>query len=299
MMLGAALELAAAGWPVFPLNGKVPAIATAAGGHGVLDATTDPEQITAWWMGKYRRCNIGARVPSPLVVIDIDPRHAGDQRLADLESEHGPLPATLTVWSGRGDLGRHLYYRRPAGSLSAARLGAGIDVKTSAGYCVVPPSVHPDSGLPYRWEERAPVVPPAWLITLLRPLVQPTRPRRPYTGNGSNIADTFSGSTSWAEVLQPHGWHCLDPDGDADGARWRHPAATAAHSATVRHGCLFVYTMNTPFEPTAVNSARGYTRFRAWAVLNHDGDLSAAARAASAGHDIHRWASMGRRALPS
>jgi hypothetical protein len=147
-ILDAALELAAAGWRVFPLRGKAPAIAKEAGGNGVLDATTDPATITAWWTGRYRRCNIGARVPDPLVVIDIDPRHGGHLTLAELEDEHGPLPETLTVLSGRGDGGRHLHYRRPHGPLSASRLGAGIDVKTSAGYCVVPPSTHPDTGQP-------------------------------------------------------------------------------------------------------------------------------------------------------
>jgi hypothetical protein len=44
---------------------------------------------------------------------------------------------------------------------------------------------------------------------------------------------------------------------------------------------LFVYSTNTPFEPTEAGRPHGYTRFRAWAVLEHGGDLSAAARAAA------------------
>ena len=50
-------------------------------------------------------------------------------------------------------------------------------------------------------------------------------------------------------------------------------------SATVRHGCLFVYSTNTPLDITEAGDAHGYTRFRAYAVLDHGGDLSAAARA--------------------
>lgn len=63
------------------------------------------------------------------------------------------------------------------------------------------------------------------------------------------------------------------------GARWRHPAATAAWSATIRTGCLFVYSTNTPFGVTEAGNAAGYTRFRAYTALNFDGDMSAAARA--------------------
>jgi hypothetical protein len=147
-ILDAALELAAAGWRVFPLRGKAPAIAKEAGGNGVLDATTDPATITAWWTGRYRRCKIGARVPDLLVVIDIDPRHGGHLTLAELEDEHGP-PTRNPHRAVRPRRRRPTpALPPPARPLSASRLGAGIDVKTSAGYCVVPPSTHPDTGQP-------------------------------------------------------------------------------------------------------------------------------------------------------
>ena len=73
--------------------------------------------------------------------------------------------------------------------------------------------------------------------------------------------------------------HCRDADPDADGARWLHPTHTSACSATIRHGCLFVYSSNTVFDVTETSDPNGYTKFRAFAVLDHDGDLSAAAKA--------------------
>lgn len=170
-MREAALELAAVGWPVFPLRGKVPAISKDDGGNGHLDGTCDPVQIAAWW-DKRPRANIGARVPDPLFVIDVDPRHLGDHELAALEAAHGPLPATLAVESGRGDGGHHLYLQHPGGSLTSAKLPTGLDLKAGGkGYCVMPPSIHPVSGRPYRWVDPAvpPAVAPAWLIGLLRP----------------------------------------------------------------------------------------------------------------------------------
>ena len=94
---------------------------------------------------------------------------------------------------------------------------------------------------------------------------------------GGSIADDFCDSASWAEILEPHGWRSPDADPDADGAVWLHPTHTSACSATVRNGCLFVYSTNTPFEITEPSNPHGYTKFRAYAVLNHDGDLSSAA----------------------
>lgn len=295
-----AVELAYNGWRLIPLNGKVPAIPTAHSvgdplrgqckgtcgrdGHGVLDASADLETVTAWWR-RYLGANIGAQVPDHAFVLDTDPRNGGTDSLATLVAAHGPLPATLSVVSGRGDGGSHRYYRRPFGKLTDKHLGPGIDIKTSAGYCVVPPSIHPDSGQPYHWVDAPIAEPPDWLVGLIRPpapIVPVSRGQKCHKGrnavNGPSIADSFTTSTTWADVLEPHGWRCIDADPDSDGARWLHPAATSACSATVRHGCLFVYSDNTPFDTTTAAYPRGYTRFRAHAVLNHHGDLTAAAR---------------------
>lgn len=153
-MLDAALDLAGKGWRVLPCHERdrgerAPAKSPIAAlvPHGFHDATTDTTTVREWWT----RCPaamIGAVVPDPLLVLDIDPRNGGS--LDDLEDVTGPLPKTVTCWSGRDDGGRHLYYRRPAGRLSSNRLPAGVDLKVS-GYCIVAPSLHPATGQPYRW----------------------------------------------------------------------------------------------------------------------------------------------------
>ena len=271
------IEYGLRGWAVFPLRGKIPAIR---GGRGVLDATTDIDTIAGWWGGPYAGCNIGIRPPSTVFVLDVDPQHDGHHTLDALEAEHGPLPETLTTWTGRGDGSRHLYFRRPAGKLTSTRL-PGIDIKDQAGYLVAAPSIHPDTGKAYRRVDGPIAAPPAWLINLIRPAPPPAAPRssaRLFTAHtGPSIADDFSSQSSWADVLGPHGWQCLDADPDGDGARWRHPNATSPSSATVTKGCLFVYSPNTPFDITEAGSPHGYTRFRAYAVLDHLGDLKAAA----------------------
>jgi hypothetical protein len=155
----------------------------------VLDATTDAAQVTRWWQGRYRDCNIGGRVPESMIVIDVDPRHGGAASVAALEKSYGVLPDTLTTVSGRGDGGKHLFYRRPSGHLSARRLGAGVDLKLSSGYVVLPPSLHPDTGRPYVSVEHPVAVPPPWLVALLRPA--PSR-QHVATWRGNTDAGRFS-----------------------------------------------------------------------------------------------------------
>lgn len=281
--LGAvALQYAQGGWEVFPLRGKVPAIAKHDGGNGVLDATGDVMQVAAWWT-RYPQANIGGRVPKGVVVVDIDPGgHDAWQALID---EHGPV-TTRTAWTGRTDdggrLGRHLYFRHPGGKLRGS-IAANIDVKTHSGYTVLPPSIHPDTGRPYSWDDVAvPIAdPPTWLSELLRERTTAATPSsRPGTYDGDSIADWYTATRTWADVLIPHGWHLVSGNGDEDGSRWKHPAATHSWSATIKHACLFVYSPNTLFAQTSAESPHGYTRFRAFAMLEHRGDLTAAANAA-------------------
>lgn len=296
-----AIELAIAGWRVFPLRGKSPAASNphargsaerlsckgecGCDGHGVHDATADLARVAAWWSGKYRGANIGARVPANVFVLDIDPRNGGLDSIARLTASYGDLPSTLETASGRGDGGTHRYFRAPIGKLTNKHLGNGIDIKTSAGYVVVPPSIHPDSGKPYCWTKREPIAdPPVWLVDLIRPpvVMQAVRTTRfsggTITGSSPSVADAFCDAFTWAHILEPAGWTCIDPNGDADGARWLHPAATSDCSATIRHGCLFVYSDNTIFDPTTASDPHGYTKFRAHALLNFGGNMSTAAR---------------------
>jgi hypothetical protein len=144
-----ALDLAAHGYRVFPLNGKVPYTI-----NGFKDAVTitdgasatETEHVIHGWFTRWPNANIGMVVPDKVIILDVDPRNGGS-----LEAL-GKMPPTYCVLSGRGDGGVHLYYTRPTLPFEArftkSRLPVGIDVKHN-GYVVVPPSLHPDSGKPY------------------------------------------------------------------------------------------------------------------------------------------------------
>jgi Bifunctional DNA primase/polymerase, N-terminal len=313
ILLAAAVELAEHHWRVIPLHGKVPAIPSAHPaykntgcctplppadplrgrckggcgklGHGLYDATDDVATVRTLWSGPYRGCNIGALVPESMLLIDIDPRHGGDTSWAGLLRHYGPFPECLRTISGRGDGGVHLYVRRPPGRLTVENLGSGIELKTSRSFGVQAPSIHPITGKPYVRIDGPVPAPPEWFIELVVDR-RPSRSRSKRHGHYSSAdspADAFCAVTSWEEILGPHGWECLDLDPEEDGSRWLHPAATSSCSATIRHCCLFVYSTNTPFAVTEPGSPRGYTKFRAYAVLNHQGDLRAAARALGKG----------------
>lgn len=293
-----AVELARHHWNVLLLNGKIPLIpnphpmgssarAACRGecgqlGHGLFDATDNLTVVSLLWT-RYPGSNIGARIPEGTLMIDVDPRHGGLESWAALQNRYGEFPECLTTISGRGDGGVHVYIRRPPGMITSRRLGPGIDLKTSNGYAVMPPSIHPNTGLPYVAVDGRVVAPPKWFANLVIERPTELKSRRTHRARFSspNATDSMSESLSWAAVLAPHGWECVDLASDEDGSRWLHPSATSACSATIRHGCLFVYSPNTPFEVTEPGKPRGYTKFRAYAVLNHRGDRGAAARALS------------------
>ena len=143
-----AIAYAEHGLPIFPCQrcGKEPACS-----RGVHDATCDLDRIRSWW-GQCNDLNIGLACgkPSNLFVIDIDGAE-GEATLHKLEGMHGPLLPTREVITGR-DGGRHVYYRLGKHKVrnSASKLGAGLDVRGTGGYVLLPPSIHP-SGRPYSW----------------------------------------------------------------------------------------------------------------------------------------------------
>lgn len=203
--MNAALELAAGGWAVVPLDGKKPITR-----HGHLDATTDPRAIRRMWAD--RDWNIGSPVPPNLLVLDIDPRNGGS--LEALEERAGvALPDTLEVITGRRDGGRHLYYFRPFTQPYRLNMPQGIDLKTN-GYMVMPPSMHPETRKPYEWIHRRIARLPREVAALMLPRTRITR-RNPSATDPIALA-------VWVRTLQPGERH--------DGLHW---AARRAHEAGV------------------------------------------------------------------
>jgi hypothetical protein len=264
-------------------------------------ATTDLDTVEAWWT-KWPTALLGHRISPRHLILDVDPRHGGKDTWSALKAETGEV-TTRTHYSGRGDGGGHLWFQRPAEHVTITRVDAwararglgaqqserwtcGIDIlRHEHRYTILPPSLHPATGRPYYWAQgRGLTMEPAAMPVGLVELLVREHESAPSTHDGfrdvDSIADWYSEQALWSALLSAHGWHVVAGDGEADGSLWRHPDASGAHSATIRNRCLFVYSPNTPFEVTYPDEPKGYTLFRAFAVLDHGGDLAAAGRAA-------------------
>lgn len=216
--LNAAFDLTRRGGRVFPLHSVRPDAAGRlvctcgnpacenAGKHPMaklapkgLSNATNCEHIVRHWFTTAPFANIGLAT-GRAVVVDVDPRHGGDDSLRALEATHGALPTTVRALTGSG--GEHIFLRPPAGieiRNSANVLAPGVDVRGAGGYVVAPPSLHA-SGRIYAWSvdghpDETVVAPmPAWMVaTLVQPTSTPSR--------------------------NPSDWHRLVADGVVDGGR--------------------------------------------------------------------------------
>ena len=97
----------------------------------------------------------------------------------------------------------------------------------------------------------------------------------PAAPSSDRPGDLYAAATPWEKILRPHGWavECSLPDGTV---HWTRPGKDTGTSATTNHNgrdLLHVFSSNAePFEPNC-----GYSKFRAYALLGHDGDYGAAA----------------------
>jgi hypothetical protein len=139
-----ALAYARHSWPVFPCR---PGRKEPDTPHGFKDATTDAEQITAWWTAEPgRNVAIATGAPGPDVLdVDVRPDGSGYPALRRLQRA-GLLEGSLAIVQTPGG-GLHAYYtgtEQGSGRLPASHL----DFKSAGGYVLTPPSSV--GGKPYR-----------------------------------------------------------------------------------------------------------------------------------------------------
>lgn len=192
-----AKPLIALGWAVFPISpgSKLPAISKKAGGQGVLDASKDEAQIRKW-ARRFPHANVGIACGkiSGLTVLDFDPKGGAIETLKLFTEQRRLFNATVTVRTPSG--GWHCYYRYAPELLnSKSLLGRGIDVRTTGGYVVAPPSRLAD-GTAYSWEVSplGPDLPPmpTWAHMALKPKPQPVFTPKAPVGGKDEVLDRLT-----------------------------------------------------------------------------------------------------------
>lgn len=183
-----ALQLAAAGLPVFPAQpNKTPYVK-----GWEQAAVTDPEQIATWWSVDYPDALPAVPVGrAGLVVVDLDQHKEGQDGKAALAAATATHPAPPTQWnrslSGKGE---HHYYRVPEGrkgrnGSNVDRLN-GVDLRGHGGYVIWP-------GAPLTAAERANL--PLAEEWMLRPAIE--------APNGDGYSGTVSEWLQRTAHLQP------------------------------------------------------------------------------------------------
>jgi hypothetical protein len=180
-----ALAYAAHGWPVFPCQ---PGQKTPATPHGYRNASTDPEQIIAWF-GRHpgRNVAIATGFPGP-DVLDVDQHGpAGDGFTALIKLRDAKLLDGAAAWVRTPSGGMHAYFtgtHQHCGHLPAHHL----DFLATGGYVLAPPSTV--AGQPYRglWEPGGRGALNWDTVTrLLQPQRHPRQDRRPGRASGPDL----------------------------------------------------------------------------------------------------------------
>ncbi|MDS4058643.1 MAG: bifunctional DNA primase/polymerase [Candidatus Contendobacter sp.] len=272
-------------------------------------ARPDPDQLRRWYSDGLT--GIGAipgAVSGNLEVLEFDEGetyfHFKD--VAD-EAGLGPIIARLEhgyVESSPSG-GRHWLYRcaeiggntklatRPDGRDDHGRplIKTLIETRGEGGFIILAPScgrVHP-SGRPYKLlgggfstiptlapEERRELFALARTFHIPDPAkIRDSDPRPAGAATGERPGDAFNARARWSDVLEPHGWMPLYERGGTH--YWRRPGKGKGVSAATNwqgRDYLFVWSSSTPFE-----TETPITKFAAYAVLEHGGDLKAAAKA--------------------
>jgi putative DNA primase/helicase len=213
---------------------------------------------------------------------------------------------------------RHLYFRsrtpRKTGKLARLteeealrRTGdrkrqTAIELKAEGGYVLAPgcPAACHESGRPYRhiggpFLSETPTLADEDVELLLSSARALNRvvaaevkgpaapPLAPGTGRG-RPGDDFNRRAAWPAILEPHGWVLVRTRGGT--SYWRRPGKAKGISATTgfctseRSGDLLcVFSSNaSPLEIPDGRDHQCFSRFGAYALLNHDGDFRAATK---------------------
>lgn len=298
-VLDAALRARDAGISVMPIaedGSKAPAVGT---WKRHMRSIPSEEEIRYRFASSTGLAFVCGQVSGGLECLDFDKVDAFDAfvELCRASGNGDLVERVMDGYHERSPRGVHLLYRcsSPRSTKLAKRREEGdtkakaiIETKGEGGYVIVAPShggVHPEGVyelvrgsieaiVTLTDDEREA------LHAVARALNEDVRPAHvepelePAPDRGERPGDEWARMTSWAEILEPHGWVRLWTRGPI--TYWRRPGKSQGISATTNYAesdLLYVFTTSTDFEAN-----RGYGKFGAYALLEHRGDFRAASR---------------------
>lgn len=306
--LEAAISLAEKGIPVYPAypadtpggKGKAPWGVTG----GFKGATTDPDQIKTWWeKNPSASVAIPTGKPSGIYVLDVDSKndHTGTiiarmkvkSKAEWIDGLFKKMPRVVTF-----NKGLHFYFRSqedlPTENLAEAQRidgkgGVIIETRAKGAAILVPPSK--GYGFESGGFDSIPILTQKEIETLLsfcRSFNEVTKKPKhvtPVARIREEVAtlpqlspgDDYNARGDVEAILKKHGW---TTHGDK---RWTRPGKGDGCSATLNApecpGMLYVFSSSAP----PFNSNESYKPFAVYALLEHEGDFSAATKALRAG----------------
>jgi putative DNA primase/helicase len=313
----AALQYQAAGLSVIPIlpadpaGDKRPAVAW----RPYIDQPASRGQINAWWGQQDYGIGIAMGTASGnLMMIELEGRAAGSlQELADLATQTGlttlwnrVIPGGAVEQSPSG--GIHIYLHvdlQPDETLpgnqklarqpnpdhaGTPRVLVLAETRGQGGYSVVAPTDGRFHHTGQPWTVLTGSIANAPHVTLpeykdlcqlfatldTMPTQAPIKPAQARSQfDGVTPGDDFEAKTPWNDILTPHGWTPVYTRGSE--TFWRRPGKTAGISASTGHAGdrdrLYIWSTSTEFD-----SETPYTKLGAYAILNHAGDMSKAAK---------------------
>jgi hypothetical protein len=269
--------------------------------HDLLTRRSTFEEVAKWEKIGVKSWGIaGGAVSNNLVTLDFDEKHYEglyDLWYARLADDQKTLVDRCFLNSTRNN-GKHLRYRTETAqpTIKLARrvkwneeakkeiIETTAETKAEGGYALIPPSagyatIHGDlNKLPFVTDEMH-----EELIDVLRTFNEVEDiPATEYeykpidTNVGDRPGDRFNSQASWKDILEPHGWI------EESKNYWRRPGKKEGDgiSATTDYsGVPMLYVFSSAASPFTQN--KGYSKFHAYALLNYDGDFSAAAHVAA------------------
>ncbi|WP_326583337.1 bifunctional DNA primase/polymerase [Streptomyces sp. NBC_00481] len=160
-------------------------------GHGIHDASSDPDRIHAMFAATRHATGYGiacGRAPHHLIGLDLDRKNGVDGvwELRKLAAKHGiAVPRTVIIRTPSG--GFHAWWTGPADVKVPNRAGhvaPGVDVRGAGGYLVGPGSRGTSGSYTLASDPDEVVVQPIpeQLLTLMTASNNPPRTERPFTG---------------------------------------------------------------------------------------------------------------------